>query len=94
MKPTKRSGPTPGPWAVGKTSDDTHGNTYAMVCSQAHEVDANLALIAAAPDLLSALKRLTEQLNELGQSDQYLSETLEPLIDEPLRAIAKARGDK
>jgi len=60
------SGPTPGPWTINEWSGDFQiGPGAELVCevpkghgSQRLEAEANARLIAAAPDLLEACKRI------------------------------------
>lgn len=77
---------TPGPWQLEagrniKTpngefflsyGEDKHGNPLFRPVNGWVEMDANARLIAAAPDLLKALKHLTENALDMGWSDQIL----------------------
>jgi phage gp29-like protein len=92
---------TPGPWRIGKEVHGKHGSTTTVfdedgemriatttnVCSSIN-AEANTALIAAAPDILEALERLTDYLN-----DRDLPESIEIFVNEALAAIRKARGE-
>jgi hypothetical protein len=92
---------TPGPWHVafgGKDTDD-----YAIIGSKFSEraicnmeprdyVQANARLIAAAPELLEALKGLLDQLNGIGIPDWHGAEGLS--LEETIAAINKAEGQE
>jgi hypothetical protein len=71
---------TPGPWEVGY--HDKHGQRTVLsqhieICTCWHhsvgaiekEMEANARLIAAAPDLLAALKKATHELNAIRARD-------------------------
>lgn len=84
------TGPTQGPWAYQEQSDAyTHivrGPNNRFICqldqTTSAETEANARLIAAAPDLLEALKRL----NQYGHT--------QATWDFAMRAIAKANGER
>lgn len=48
---------TPGPWTVGEKRGLKRGNYIVFPLPEDDEIDANARLIAAAPDLLAALKK-------------------------------------
>ncbi len=81
---------TPGPWAYQERSDSyTHivrGPNNRFICqldqTTSAEIEANARLIAAAPDLLEALKRLDQH----GHT--------QATWDFALRAMAKANGER
>ncbi len=89
---------TPGPWyAVGYWVE--HGDSVADICTcdpaaieQEHlgrtsaEIEANARLIAAAPDLLEALK-------SMPQSMAATDDDLMRWVEKARAAIAKATGD-
>lgn len=93
---TKVSKHTPGPWMFYATNAGCDiyerlsmgkGECVAHVVGGVRGFEANAALIAAAPELLEALKVLV---------DRSLISNLEPYLIEPIRkakeAIAKAEG--
>ena len=67
------SGHTPGPWHIRKDGFGVNGaeRRIALICTNpdAAERGANASLIAAAPDLLSALKNATHELNDIRAAD-------------------------
>ena len=93
---------TPGPWQVGMAFDN-YGETeiaiehmtpagnlvVAVALGGLQGQDANASLIAAAPDLLDALKAIVKSLAE--QDDEGLIEHAQQMID-ARAAIAKATG--
>jgi len=86
MKPTKH---TPGPWKVIDGNEVYSGVTpIAQSWATVDEQEANARLIAAAPELLSALKALKEQL-ESEEADGHNRTVHLIVIDS---AIAKAEG--
>ena len=88
---------TPGPWRVAKHDSlkdvrhidaGPHGyerDTLAIV--QGKRSESNARLIAAAPELLSALEALLEQA-DLGEVD----DETRPIVEQARAAIAKANG--
>jgi len=64
---------TPGPWAVDPVLrggpwyriESEHGPAIGWVAQVQHPNSANAALIAAAPELLAALKECAKQLRQL-----------------------------
>ena len=98
---------TPGPWRhVGATfperpriyppKNHVDMNYKAALNSRLDEYEANARLIAAAPDLLLHLERVTAWLTTLG-GDKSLDPEIAGLCDdyanETYAAIAKAKGD-
>jgi hypothetical protein len=86
---------TPGPWEFLPPDDGNCGAITAKtgwICDFAEEPsDANARLIAAAPDLLEALKNLVNQHNTVyGIGDMEMQSA----IDFAHKAIAKATGEK
>ena len=90
---------TPGPWIVALNIDGVYAGTLSVVKSavgseicgprqirpQAKELEANANLIAAAPDLLEALKAILTICDSEGM---YALES-----DAARAAIAKAKGE-
>lgn len=83
---------TPGPWTAEKNGGKgawikgANGEWSAMACGTDDEnADANARLIAAAPDLLEALKVMID----ITVGDIY---SLDPAITAARKAIAKAEG--
>ncbi len=85
---------TPGPWSLHETISDTA--RYLYVRSESgivaevtplDEVDANARLIAAAPELLGALKEVLPLLAEFTWANSWHN-----LYAIALAAIAKAEG--
>ena len=70
---------TPGPWEVhhwGDNEGDIHGSDGKVVCvmrdgatPQEEDWEGDARLIAAAPDLLAALKRMREVFEQLSDGD-------------------------
>jgi hypothetical protein len=92
---------TPGPWRVGdaahtifgpKQSDGSLAVTIASVAGNARMEDyrANARLIAAAPDLLAALKDITAKLASYEKFPDGSGNTA--TFDKARAAIAKAEG--
>ena len=87
---------TPGPWAAlmqdPPTIADRRGCRVATSCAlpgqSAEEQEANAHLIAAAPDLLEALRLLLEASDGLNGESEWLDERL----NAARAAIAKAEG--
>lgn len=90
---------TPGPWFIGdanKPSEYTHGIQagdfiVADLCDDAHTAGtrrANARLIAAAPELLEALKGLLNVISETRGIPAHEA------VQASLAAIAKAEGKK
>jgi hypothetical protein len=101
---------TPGPWSADYGDFAAYCETGAEVCEVTRgnhddgtriaddEMEANLRLVAAAPELLAALKRMREVFEQLSDDWRELDATyVDQLIDsDGLRgcdiAIAKAEG--
>lgn len=101
MKTTTKSQHTPGPWKVtgGETSFYPMAvrSEVSQIC-EFHTWDvqkeANARLIAAAPDLLEALKAAQNWLREYHLSmDSPIDDGLFDLDDTIQQAIAKAEGN-
>ena len=99
-------GHTPGPWWIEEPDDDAEddrqisdcfGNT-ATVYGDPETATANARLIAAAPELLSLVKRLREVFEELDDGWRVMDATrVDELIASDglhacVQAIAKAEG--
>ena len=59
---------TPGPWTTGSALDEkaclSRGEYIVFPLPEDSEIEANARLIAAAPDLLAALRALVGQVKE------------------------------
>jgi hypothetical protein len=93
---------TPGPWQVSD-GPDIDGDPYETVFAKdrpviAHvgewdgEGESNARLIAAAPDLLEALRDLLDQLRGIGIPDWHGAEGL--TLEQADTAVAKARSQE
>lgn len=101
-RPTMTKTHTPGPWYV--EDDNVFASTglvaFAMPASSIETQDANLRLIASAPDLLAAvrcaLERIEdgsmEQSNEHGQPTRHAKQVSADTIAHLRAAIQKAEG--
>ena len=100
---------TPGPWIVKKNIDGIYAGTMSLVATESSGeivgprqlryqavgcVEANARLIAAAPDLLEALSKLTEMYCQMVHSGDCGNWNPEDDIEiqEARAAIAKATG--
>lgn len=89
--PSIASAHTAGPWLnsgldiVGSDNNTTVVASVNGTFSNENEIEANALLIAAAPDLLEALKMIVENT----EKDGYVNAGL---LDEAIAAIAKAQG--
>lgn len=80
---------TPGPWTVAKRRDGLCVCPNGAVLLGNHEeIQADVDLMAAAPDLLTAL----EELLALGQQESIEDGELEAAQEAARIAIKKARG--
>lgn len=97
---------TPGPWTLeaGRCVVTSDGRFTVSKCNDWHpekivELDANARLIAAAPELLTALKRLISKADELNRvamlgDDETPGQHVELAIRLANEAIASAEGRK
>lgn len=104
------SGHTPGPWKAiissvvteqGETkpfcsiSQSETGEDIAYMTLRPHEVEANARLIAAAPDMINALKWLLDVSEGLSdRNDGTESENKQRAQHEARAAIARAEGEQ
>ncbi len=95
VKPTGRKAHTPGPWEVKRYSDDVigvrqSGDLRFAICNMIGDEcdEANANIIAAAPELLEALKNIAEPIpfGEPGHIDLVIA------WKQAHEAIAKAEG--
>jgi len=77
---------TPGPWSVGRCSWNDEGNVCYELEGIRQGCAADARLIAAAPDLLSALNAM---LTHMGMDED---EWNKPTFDQARAAIVKATG--
>lgn len=95
---------TPGPWAVqpGARDDRVWSNEgfIADVWSPSGDVASNSHLIAAAPEMLAALREVEEFLDDQAEAE-YFTDRASPVPNQAMRllvevreAIAKAEGAK
>lgn len=91
---------TPGPWTIDTDSEDVHIAAYdaGVVIAyegNANERDANMYLIAAAPDLLDALQVIlahTEREWMIGTTNETYPENA-IANDEPINRVRKILHD-
>lgn len=101
---------TPGPWTRNRAINTVDMGRYSVICpfgadSKKHvsEIEANMRIIAAAPDLLQALENLTDAVQS-GTSyadDTAAGKALSILsgrsgttwLSDARAAIAKAKGE-
>lgn len=84
---------TPGPWAIRSwRTEDSYG--WEVICDQglvlhaeSAESEANVDLIAAAPELLEALLRMRDEVRE------FLPHVCGEALMQAEAAIRKARGE-
>jgi len=84
---------TPGPWTRNRAINTVDMGRYSVICpfgadSKKHvsEIEANMRIISAAPDLLAALESLLD--------DSDVCEVAgEDAIEQARTAIAKAKGE-
>jgi hypothetical protein len=83
------------PWVlVGQrvTAKSPTGNGKTIVVAESNDwSDGDGRLIAAAPDLLAALKRLTDRVDPATKADRSIT-SFSQAIDAARSAIAKAEG--
>lgn len=84
---------TPGPWSVEARKGETwvcrsDSAVLARIAAAKGSQQANARLIAAAPDLLEALKRLSAQCDRLRMPEQAMTDAEKSAI----AAIDKATG--
>jgi hypothetical protein len=87
---------TPGPWYWGSTPggwDGVRDGTGALICNLSLNNPPNAGLIAAAPELYSALSALVDQVERSGAVDDHGHKltNLKALHDSRV-ALANARG--
>lgn len=97
---------TPGPWIISDGDEWTHDvvthhgelpdgspNAWniATINSRRDECDANLALIAAAPDLLEALEKIMSLVDASGSTPHP---SVAKVIGAGRAAIAKVKGEQ
>jgi len=92
---------TPGPWSLwtgrpygehGTITDDRLGRHLAVMSGGAPETAANARLIAAAPELLEALKQIAYRTGAISLPESVALETMRGLWYTATTAIAKAEG--
>jgi hypothetical protein len=93
---------TPGPWNVMpgrsllhvETDCDNPGGAGVPICSLPLKAEANARLIAAAPDLLDALRDALTGFTDLsnGWPERELHMTPAEVIAKAVAALAKAEG--
>ena len=96
MKTEKKQTHTPGPWTLrnhpkgGYNIGDNNGDTsFARISDHWNNYEADARLIAAAPDLLEAVKRLIKDLEPA-----YMPGSIPGSIEAGCAAIAKVEGGK
>lgn len=71
-----RAKPSPGPWGfMGPFIVDQEGDLIALICS-----DANAPLVAAAPEVITALKRVRHLLVHTEGVPQFELDALDALL--------------
>ena len=94
----KSSNHTPGPWKIVKNLDGVYAGTLSVVVGEAGEIcgprqirtqdpniEANMQLIALAPELLEALEAVI--------ADTLKSDILPSVYKNAIAAIKKAKGE-
>jgi len=90
---------TPGPWRITHNENKTRFGIIALTATQVaiitpqgilSEDETNARLIAAAPELLEALKRIAYE--PLGKTDASHAEVLSAVEEIAKQAIAKTEG--
>jgi len=93
---------TPGPWhrnirADGRYTTIWQGRNkhvaHAQRLDNDNETEANISLIAAAPDLLAALEDAEFLLRKAGQIAGPMQESFNRSAEDARAAIAKAKGE-
>lgn len=86
---------TPGPWTRNRAINTVDMGRYSVICpfgadSKKHvsEIEANMRIIAAAPDLLAALEAIIKMIGPYAGQGRMDAE-----IAAARAAIAKARGE-
>ena len=83
---------TPPPWTVRDLAVwSIKGKVLDSVSGDLDQIEADLQLAAAAPDLLAALKKLVSDANHISRPDQW--HQLNDATIQACAAIAKARGE-
>jgi hypothetical protein len=99
---------TPGPWQVREDSKElswdpdkvmVDASGQEMLAFYRHDpsdrislLDADWKIIAAAPEMLEALKECAEYIGTDAHPDFYREETVDLIYSKALQAIAKAEG--
>lgn len=99
---------TKGPWDIGgnengglksrvycddKTGSAVAGCEFSLVWRDREEVDANVRLIAAAPDMYEALTTLISIVGLTAFRHESQRKVLQEAVDSGYKALAKARGE-
>ncbi len=91
---------TPGPWTRNRAINTVDMGRYSVICpfgadSKKHvsEIEANMRIIAAAPDLLAALENACNVMAAIVTGDLDGLSPNSPALIESRAAIAKARGE-
>jgi len=86
---------TPGPWTRNRAINTVDMGRYSVICpfgadSKKHvsEIDANMRIISAAPDLLAALEAIIKMIGPYAGQGRMDAE-----IAAARSAIAKAKGE-
>jgi hypothetical protein len=90
---------TPGPWSYDQRWVSAgHGDQKIAICGMFYldhaprdEVEANMRLIATAPDLLEALQEAVEALQAIEETTEFPS-LVGSALEAVSKAIAKATG--
>ena len=86
---------TPGPWTRNRAINTVDMGRYSVICpfgadSKKHvsEIEANMSIISAAPDLLAALEAIIKMIGPYAGQGRMDAE-----IAAARSAIAKAKGE-
>ena len=86
---------TPGPWTRNRAINTVDMGRYSVICpfgadSKKHvsEIEANMRIISAAPDLLAALEAIVKMISPYSGQGRMDTE-----ISAARAAIAKAKGE-